>query len=155
MERITFDDEEPRVEDMLQSVPPININGACQQLQGPERSILCAIDLVSGLAHVTTQLQIPDFSAMRKGSIFPIVGVLTIRYVPQERCVTLGSLRAYVAAFSEFRTTEENSVRLFADDLAWRLDPYWLEVCGYFTGVDGIPVTPVASYQKLIPSETH
>jgi 7-cyano-7-deazaguanine reductase len=61
-----------------------------------------------------------EFSAVCPYSGLPDFAVLTIRYVPSDRCVELKSLKYYVVSFRNVGIFQEHATARMAEDL-WRL----------------------------------
>ena len=78
----------------------------------------------------------PDFATMR------------IRYVPDERCVELKSLKLYLWSFRDERTFHEAVTNRIANDLIEAIDPRFLEVEGDFYIRGGIKTKVKVTHEK-------
>ncbi len=132
MRRATF--EEPK------------INGT--PILKPVTPLLASYPAPVGQAHLTIRMNMPDFSCLVPGTCSPLSGALAIGYVPDKICVDLHALKMFLLSFRERQLTEEMCVQQVATLLIRHLDPWWLEVTGYFNTREGIPVTPIAVFQR-------
>ena len=78
----------------------------------------------------------PDFATIR------------IRYVPDQLCVELKSLKLYLWAFRNEGHFYEDVTNLILDDLVAVMDPIRIEVVGEFNVRGGIHSTVRASHQR-------
>jgi 7-cyano-7-deazaguanine reductase len=79
----------------------------------------------------------PDFATIR------------IRYVPDQKCVELKSLKLYFWSFREVGAFHEQVTNTICDDLVALLQPRFLEVEGDFNVRGGIHTTVVCRHGKL------
>jgi len=70
-----------------------------------------------------------EFSAVCPYSGLPDFAVLTIRYVPSNRCVELKSLKYYVISYRNVGIFQEHATARIAEDLCRLLAPRRLTVC--------------------------
>ncbi len=68
----------------------------------------------------------------------PDFATINIRYVPNERCVELKSLKLYLWSFRNDGIFYERAVNRILDDLAGAVQPRWMEVVGDFNLRGGI-----------------
>lgn len=84
------------------------------------------------------EIRIPEFTSVCPKTGLPDFGQLTIRYVPDEFCIELKSLKEYVLAFRDLGIFYENVVNRVLRDLVAALEPREMEVEGNFTPRGGI-----------------
>jgi len=80
----------------------------------------------------------PDFATVR------------IRYIPDQLCVELKSLKLYLWSFRNEGAFHEAVTNLILDDLVRLLSPIWMEVEGDFLVRGGIHTVVKASYDLEI-----
>jgi len=81
--------------------------------QGPEQEIVTETD---------------EFTAVCPFSGLPDFAKLTVRYVPDGKCIELKSLKYYVTSYRSVGIFQEHATAKIAEDLAQVLAPRWLEV---------------------------
>ncbi|HUF63809.1 MAG TPA: preQ(1) synthase [Verrucomicrobiales bacterium] len=86
-------------------------------------------------------LDCPEFTSLCPVTGQPDHARLTIRYVPDTRCVETKSLKFYLASFRNHRAFNEEVVNRIADDLLRTCAPRKLEVHGEFAPRGGIRLT--------------
>ena len=84
-------------------------------------------------------VEIPEYTAICPKTALPDFGHLTIRYVPDERCLELKSLKLYVVAYRNVGIFYENAVnRILRDCAAASCRPKRMTVTGRFSSRGGI-----------------
>lgn len=78
----------------------------------------------------------PEFTCVCPRSGFPDFATIKIRYVPDQWCVELKSLKLYMNGFRDKKVFHEDVTNGIMDDLIKLLDPLEMEVIGDF-GVRG------------------
>ena len=82
--------------------------------------------------------------ALLKGGA-PDFGIITITYVPADRCVELKSLKLYLWSYRDSAVFYERAVNRILDDLNKAAAPHWLQVVGDFNVRGGIKSMITAS----------
>lgn len=80
----------------------------------------------------------PEFTAVCPKTGQPDFGTITIRYVPDTRCIELKSLKMYLQAYRDRGIFYENSINVILDDLVAACEPRRMTVIGQFTPRGGI-----------------
>jgi len=80
---------------------------------GPEQEIVTETD---------------EFTAVCPYSGLPDFAKLTVRYVPDGKCIELKSLKYYVTSYRNVGIFQEHATGKIAEDLVRVLSPKWLEV---------------------------
>ena len=90
----------------------------------------------------------PEFTSMCPKTGLPDFGVITIRYMPDERCLELKSLKEYFYSFRNLGIFQENIVNQVLEDVAKWASPVWAEVKGEFRPRGGISTTVLATWPR-------
>ncbi|MDP3790760.1 MAG: preQ(1) synthase [Candidatus Omnitrophota bacterium] len=102
--------------------------------QYPDRDYVIAID-------------IPEFTCICPKTGLPDFANITIKYVPDELCIELKSLKYYEIFYRDVGIFHENVVNRFLDDLVSACKPRWMEVSGEFNARGGIKTSVKAEYK--------
>ena len=95
----------------------------------------------------TIEIVCPEFTSVCPKTGQPDFGTLTIRYVPQAKCVELKSLKFYLQQYRNEGIFYETVTNRILDDLVAVLRPRQLTLAAAFTPRGGITTTVTASYQ--------
>ena len=93
-------------------------------------------------------MTIPEFTAICPFSDFPDFATLKLKYVPNERCVELKSLKLYINSFREVKIFHEHVVNLIIEDFVKAVDPLKIELEGDFNVRGNIKTVVRTSYTK-------
>lgn len=102
----------------------------------PERDYVITID-------------IPEFTCICPKTGLPDFAVMTIKYIPDEACIELKSLKYYEIFYRDVGIFHENVVNKFLDDLVKACKPRWMEIAGEFNARGGIKTTVRAEYKNI------
>jgi len=91
-----------------------------------------------------------EFTAICPFSDFPDFATLHIRYVPNERCIELKSLKLYINSFREVKIFHEHVVNRILEDFVTACDPLEVEIEGDFNVRGNIKTVVRASYKKEV-----
>jgi 7-cyano-7-deazaguanine reductase len=92
------------------------------------------------------EIVIPEFTSVCPKTGLPDFGKLTIRYVPDKRCVELKSLKMYELGYRNLGIFYENVVNRFLRDFVAAVKPVQATVTGEFTPRGGISSRITASW---------
>ena len=92
--------------------------------------------------------EIPEFTAICPFSDFPDFATLKLKYVPNERCIELKSLKLYINGFREIKIFHEHVINLILEDFVKACDPLRVELEGDFNVRGNIKTVVRASYKK-------
>jgi 7-cyano-7-deazaguanine reductase len=81
---------------------------------------------------------IPEYTSICPKTRLPDFGTLTIRYIPDEVCVELKSLKYYILGYRNLGIFYENAVNRILDDLVRACRPRWMSVRGEFNTRGGM-----------------
>lgn len=93
----------------------------------------------------------PEFTCLCPKSGFPDFAVIYLRYVPNEWCVELKSLKLYINGFRSERVFHEDVTNWICDDLAHLLQPRELEVRADFNVRGNIKTVISSKYKQGDP----
>jgi 7-cyano-7-deazaguanine reductase len=90
----------------------------------------------------------PEFTSVCPKTGLPDFGVLAIRYMPDECCLELKSLKEYLQCYRNLGIFQENVVNQVLEDVVKWAKPVWAEVRGEFRPRGGISTTIVARWPR-------
>src|SRR6201993_5153599 len=77
-------------------------------------------------------VDVPEFTSVCPKTGLPDFGVITIRYMPDKRCLELKSLKEYLLTYRNLGIFQENIVNRVLADVVRAARPVWAEVKGDF-----------------------
>lgn len=92
--------------------------------------------------------EIPEFTAICPFSDFPDFAVIRLKYVPNERCIELKSLKLYINSFREIKVFHEHVINIILEDFVAACDPLRVEIEGDFHVRGNIKTVVRAKYEK-------
>ncbi len=92
-------------------------------------------------------IRIPEFTSVCPLTEQPDFGMVTIAYVPRDRCLELKSLKLYIQAYRQLGIFYENAVNRILRDVVAACDPLECVVIGDFTPRGGISSVVEATYE--------
>jgi 7-cyano-7-deazaguanine reductase len=93
------------------------------------------------------EITCPEFTSVCPKTGQPDFGTLTIRYVPDRRCVELKSLKLYLQQFRNEGIFYEHATNRILDDLAAVTQPRSMTLTAAFTPRGGITTTVTAEFR--------
>ena len=90
------------------------------------------------------EIRCPEFTSVCPKTGLPDFGTITIRYVPEQACIELKSLKYYLLEFRNEGIFYEAATNRILDDLVAACAPRRMEVTGAFSARGGITTTVVA-----------
>ena len=90
----------------------------------------------------------PELTSVCPKTGLPDFGLLTIRYMPRERCLELKSLKEYLFSYRNLGIFQENIVNQVLEDVVKASDPIWAVVKGEFRPRGGIGTTVEARWPR-------
>ena len=94
------------------------------------------------------EIDIPEFTSVCPKTGLPDFGVITLRYMPQERCLELKSLKEYLTCYRNLGIFQENIVNRVLEDVVRAAQPEWAIVRGVFRPRGGIGTTVEARWPR-------
>ncbi len=98
-------------------------------------------------------IAIPEFTSICPRSGLPDFGIITIRYIPDQWCVELKSLKIYILAYRNLGIFYENAVNRILKDFVSVSKPVRAVVTGEFNVRGGMKSTIEAVYQSKSSSK--
>ncbi len=92
--------------------------------------------------------EITEFTAICPFSDFPDFAVIRLKYVPNQRCIELKSLKLYINSFREIKVFHEHVVNIIMEDFVKACDPLQVEIEGDFHVRGNIKTVVRAKYKK-------
>lgn len=97
---------------------------------------------------IWVEFEMPEFTAICPFSDFPDFAVIKLKYVPNERCIELKSLKLYINSFRNIKVFHEHVINMILDDFVQACDPLRVEIEGDFHVRGNIKTVVKASYEK-------
>ena len=94
------------------------------------------------------EIVMPEFTSVCPKTGLPDHGELTLRYIPDKRCLELKSLKMYMLAYRNLGIFQENAVNRFLRDVVKAAKPVSATVIGDFSARGGISTRITASWDK-------
>lgn len=104
----------------------------------PDRSILECFDNPQPGRDYVIEHVAEEFTSVCPKTGHPDFGTVTVRFVPDQRCVELKSLKLYLQSFRNEGIFYEAVTNRIADDLAAVMQPRWMVVETNWRGRGGI-----------------
>ena len=93
----------------------------------------------------------PEFTAVCPKTGLPDFGVITLRYMPDRRCLELKSYKEYLLAYRQLGIFQENVVNRVLEDVVRAARPLWAVVRGEFRPRGGIGTVVEARWPRADP----
>ena len=97
---------------------------------------------------VWVEFEIPEFTAICPFSDFPDFAVIRLKYVPNQLCVELKSLKLYINSFRNIKVFHEHVINIILEDFIQACDPIAVEIEGDFHVRGNIKTVVRASYRR-------
>jgi len=94
----------------------------------------------------TIEIVNPEFTSVCPKTGLPDFGTITVRYVPDQSCIELKSLKYYFLEFRNAGIFYENITNRILDDLVGALQPRSLQVITEWKARGGITETVTVNY---------
>jgi 7-cyano-7-deazaguanine reductase len=93
------------------------------------------------------EIIMPEVASVCPRTGLPDLGTITLRYVPQDRCLELKSLKLYTVAYRNIGIFSENLVNRFLRDIVVAAAPQRATVEGKFNARGGILTNVTAVFE--------
>jgi 7-cyano-7-deazaguanine reductase len=90
----------------------------------------------------------PEFTSVCPKTGLPDFGVITVRYMPDRRCLELKSFKEYLLAYRGLGIFQENIVNRVLEDVVRAAHPVWAVVRGEFRPRGGIGTVVEARWPR-------
>ena len=97
---------------------------------------------------IWVEFEMPEFTAICPFSDFPDFGVIRLKYVPNQFCIELKSLKLYINSFREVKIFHEHVINVILEDFVAACDPLKVELEGDFHVRGNIKTVVRTSYTK-------
>ena len=97
---------------------------------------------------IWVDFEMPEFTAICPFSDFPDFGTIRLRYVPNELCVELKSLKLYINSFRSVKVFHEHVVNIILEDFVAACDPMEVAIEGDYNVRGNVKTIVTASYKK-------
>lgn len=91
-------------------------------------------------------IEIPEYTAICPKTGLPDFGTIRLRYMPDQACLELKSLKMYIHAYRNLGIFYENAVNRILQDVVASCRPVWAIVTGEFTARGGLNSRIEAKY---------
>lgn len=99
-------------------------------------------------SEIWIEFEMPEFTAICPFSDFPDFAVIRLRYVPNERCIELKSLKLYINSFRDVKVFHEHVINIIQQDFVAACDPLRVEIEGDFHVRGNIKTVVRSTYRK-------
>jgi len=133
------------------NLPPVNQQNLPIRSTPREEMSLYALDSFEYEyrgREIWVEFEIPEFTAICPFSEFPDFAIIRLKYVPNERCIELKSLKLYINSFREIKVFHEHVINIILEDFVKACDPLKVEIEGDFHVRGNIKTVVRASYAK-------
>ena len=96
----------------------------------------------------------PEFTSVCPKTGLPDFGVITVRYMPDRRCLELKSFKEYLLTYRGLGIFQENAVNRVLEDVVRAARPVWAVVRGEFRPRGGIGTVVEARWPRPNPRES-
>jgi len=97
---------------------------------------------------IWVEFEMPEFTAICPFSDFPDFAVIRLKYVPNQRCIELKSLKLYINSFRDVKIFHEHVINVILEDFVRACDPLRAEIEGDFHVRGNIKTIVRASYSR-------
>ncbi len=94
------------------------------------------------------EIGMPEFTSVCPKTGLPDSGNVVLRYVPDQYCLELKSLKMYTLAYRNLGIFQENVVNRMLDDVVRACQPIRATVTGDFTPRGGLSTRITAAYER-------
>jgi 7-cyano-7-deazaguanine reductase len=94
------------------------------------------------------EIVLPEFTSVCPKTGLPDHGELTLRYMPDQRCLELKSLKMYMLAYRNLGIFQENVVNRFLRDIVKACQPIEATLIGEFTPRGGVYTKITATWNR-------
>ncbi len=94
------------------------------------------------------EIDVPEFTSVCPKTGLPDFGTVWVRYMPDQRCLELKSLKEYINEYRNLGIFQENIVNKMLEDVVKAAKPVWCEVRGQFRPRGGIGTLVVARWPR-------
>jgi len=104
----------------------------------PDANLLACFDNPHPGRPYTIEHVAEEFTSLCPKTGHPDFGVVTLQYIPGDRCIELKSLKLYYQSFRDEGIFYEAVTNQIAEDLDQAMDPVWMQITTDWRGRGGI-----------------
>ncbi len=93
-------------------------------------------------------IDVPEFTSVCPKTGLPDFGTITVRYMPDRRCLELKSFKEYLLSYRQLGIFQENVVNRVLEDVVRAARPVWAMVRGEFKPRGGISTVVEARWPR-------
>ncbi len=139
--------------DMLDERTPTGVNSQGLDIRPTLRSEMALTPLDSFAyefpgSEIWIEFEIPEFTAICPFSDFPDFAVIRLKYVPNNLCIELKSLKLYINSFRDIKVFHEHVINIILEDFVAACDPLKVEIEGDFHVRGNIKTVVRASFSR-------
>lgn len=97
---------------------------------------------------VWVEFEMPEFTAICPFSDFPDFAVIRLKYIPNQLCIELKSLKLYINSFRDIKVFHEHVINIILEDFVAACDPLKVEIEGDFHVRGNIKTVVKANYDR-------
>ena len=97
---------------------------------------------------IWVEFEMPEFTAICPFSDFPDFAVIRLKYVPNQFCIELKSLKLYINSFRNVKVFHEHVINIILEDFVAACDPLKVEIEGDFHVRGNIKTVVRASHTR-------
>jgi 7-cyano-7-deazaguanine reductase len=90
----------------------------------------------------------PEFTSVCPKTGLPDFGTIVIRYMPDQLCLELKSLKEYLQSYRNLGIFQENIVNRVLEDVVRCARPIWAEIKGDFRPRGGLSTVVIARFPR-------
>jgi 7-cyano-7-deazaguanine reductase len=94
------------------------------------------------------EIEMPEFTSVCPKTGLPDHGMLVLRYIPDQLCLELKSLKMYTLAYRNLGIFQENVVNRMLEDVVAACDPLQATLVGDFMPRGGVHTKVTAGYER-------
>lgn len=114
----------------------------------PQQATLETFDNIYADRDYEITFDCPEFTSLCPVTGQPDFGEITIKYIPDKKCIESKSLKIFLFSFRNHNTFHEEAVNTILDEIVKKCSPRRAEVSGIFRPRGGIALTVKADYTK-------
>ena len=117
-----------RLDDLKERYEAIDSDGPVADVAALRADVLLAFPYEYQASGAEVTIDTDEFTAVCPWTGLPDLGTLTVRYVPNELCLELKSLKYYLLSYRNVGIVQEHAANRILEDLAAACSPRWMEL---------------------------
>lgn len=138
---------------MSDKAAAVGVNNQCLDIKPTPRNEMALYQLDTFAyefpgKEIWVEFEMPEFTAICPFSDFPDFAVIRLKYVPNNLCIELKSLKLYINSFRDVKVFHEHVINIIIEDFVAACDPLKVEIEGDFHVRGNIKTVVRASYES-------